>query len=151
MHHPGGDSRCRRPRRGVGPGGIFGAGVEICIQGWEEPLRWSVATASRSISTSPVATRCRQQSSCCGIASVFQCNAVFIYCGGSQPGVHVALGAHLPIWRGAFKVSNRSENYIYILFISKYLYIYHEHYFQKSLYMLIVTFIYEQSCYNILS
>ena len=33
-------------------------------------------------------------------------------------------GIHLPIWRDTFEVSNRSEIYIYISFISKYLYIY---------------------------
>ena len=28
---------------------------------------------------------------------------------GSQTGVHVPPGVHLPIWRGTFKVSNTSE------------------------------------------
>jgi len=39
---------------------------------------------------------------------------------GSQPGVHVPLEVHLPIWRGTFEVSNRRGKYIYISFISKY-------------------------------
>jgi len=47
-----------------------------------------------------------------------------VYDRGSQPGVHVPLGVHLPIRRGTSDVSNRREICIYISFISKYLYIY---------------------------
>jgi len=43
---------------------------------------------------------------------------------GYPPGVHVPPGVHLLILRGTFKVSNRREKYIYIPFLSKYLYIY---------------------------
>jgi len=42
---------------------------------------------------------------------------------GSQTGLHVPLVVHLPIWKGAFKVSKRRKKYIYTLFISNYLYI----------------------------
>jgi len=56
-----------------------------------------------------------------------------VYSRGSQSGVHVPLGVHLRIWRGTFKVSNRREIYICISFISKYLYINNECYFQKTL------------------
>jgi len=34
-------------------------------------------------------------------------NLHVVYCRGSQPGVHVLLGLHLSVWRGAFKVNNR--------------------------------------------
>jgi len=43
---------------------------------------------------------------------------------GSQPGVHVSPEVRFPVWRGTFKVGNRREKYIYMLFISKYLYKY---------------------------
>jgi len=36
--------------------------------------------------------------------------------------IHVPLGVDLPIWMGTFKVSNRREEYIYIIFIYKYLF-----------------------------
>jgi len=42
---------------------------------------------------------------------------------GFQPGVHVPPGVQLPIRRGTFKVSNRRQKYIYMLFIFKSLYI----------------------------
>jgi len=48
----------------------------------------------------------------------------WIYTRGSQTGVHVPVGVHLPIGRGTFKVSNWREKYVYILFISNYLCIY---------------------------
>jgi len=47
----------------------------------------------------------------------------------SQPGAHVALEAHLPIWRCTFKVSSRREKYICILFISWYLHTYASKYY----------------------
>jgi len=34
------------------------------------------------------------------------------------------LGVHLPIWWGIFKVGNRREKYVYVSFISNYLYLY---------------------------
>jgi len=50
----------------------------------------------------------------------------WFYCRGSQPGVHVPPGVHFPIRRGTFKFGNWGEKYIYMLFISKYLYIYQQ-------------------------
>jgi len=46
------------------------------------------------------------------------------YVRGSQTGVHVPLGVHLPVGRGTFKVSNWREKYVYILFVSNCLRIY---------------------------
>jgi len=57
---------------------------------------------------------------------------------GSQTGVHVHLGVHLPIWRGTFMVSNRRAKYIYISFISKYLYIYQGKQFSKIIICLLL-------------
>jgi len=52
--------------------------------------------------------------------------------GSSQPGVHVPLRLHLPIWMGLFEVSNRRENiFIYCLFPNIYTYI-SKDYFQAS-------------------
>ena len=50
----------------------------------------------------------------------------YLWYRGSQPGLH------LPVRRGTFEVSNRSEIYIYISFISKHLYIYQWILFSKA-------------------
>jgi len=50
-------------------------------------------------------------------------------CNYLNQGFSTPLGVHLPIWRGTFRVSNRSENYI--LFIPKYLYMYQRILFSK--------------------
>jgi len=54
-----------------------------------------------------------------------------IYTRGSQPGVHVPPGVHLPIRRGTFRVSSRRDQYVYISFLYKYLYIYQWIFFSK--------------------
>jgi len=48
-------------------------------------------------------------------------------------------GVHLPIRRGTFKASRRWEKYIYILFISKYLYIHHWVLFPKIIVCLLLN------------
>jgi len=69
----------------------------------------------------------------------------------------VFLEQWFPTWgicnpRGTFKVGNRSEKYIDILFISKYLYCtYVGEYYFKNHYMLIVRYICDWSCCNTLS
>jgi len=68
----------------------------------------------------------------CTITPFLQ-NTVLYYTWGSQPGVHVPLGVHLPIRRCTFKVSNRREICIYISLISKYLYIYQWILFSKAI------------------
>jgi len=54
----------------------------------------------------------------------------------------VSPGVHLPIRKGTFKVCNRREKYIHILFISKYLMSWNNTY--KNPYMRIVKYIYEE-------
>ena len=66
------------------------------------------------------------------VASHHYVIALSLYVRGSQPGVHVPPGVHLPIRRGTFKVSNRRENvFAYYLFPNIYTYI-SDYYFQKS-------------------
>ena len=59
--------------------------------------------------------------------------------------VHVTLEIDFPIWKGTFKVSNSRENFVYILFISKYSYLYiglRQWMFSKSLYAYIGKYIF---------
>jgi len=57
-----------------------------------------------------------------------------VWCRVSKPGVHFPPRVHLPIWRGIFEIGNRREKHICMLFISKYLYIFHRICFQNTLY-----------------
>jgi len=77
-------------------------------------------------------------------------NNFIVYIRSSQPGVHVPLRVHLPIWSDTIKVSNK---YIYILFVFKYLCIYQWILFSKIIICLslnILTWRHKNGAYLVL-